>query len=103
LNALAAMLGAKTHHHSRYPGWNFDKKSEIRETYMAKYRALMGEDVTVTIIHAGLECGLIKDHIPEMDAISVGPDMEGIHSPDERMNLASCEKFWTILKNVIEG
>ena len=45
LNALAAMLGAKTHHHSRYPGWNFDKKSEIRETYMAKYRALMGEDV----------------------------------------------------------
>jgi dipeptidase D len=38
-----------------------------------------------------------------MDAISVGPDMEGIHSPDERMNLASCEKFWTILKNVIEG
>jgi dipeptidase D len=103
LNALAAMLGAKTHHHSRYPGWNFDKKSEIRETYMAKYRALMGEDVAVTIIHAGLECGLIKDHIPEMDAISVGPDMEGIHSPDEKMNLASCEKFWTILKNVIEG
>ena len=103
LDALATVVGAKTRHHSRYPGWNFDKKSAIREQYGESYRRVMGKEVEVTIIHAGLECGIIKNHIPDMDAISVGPDMQGIHSPDEKMDLASCEKFWQILVGMIEG
>ncbi|MBQ7321802.1 MAG: aminoacyl-histidine dipeptidase [Clostridia bacterium] len=103
LDALASMLGGKTRHHSRYPGWNYEKDSAIREKYLESYRRVMGKDVEVTIIHAGLECGIIKNHLPDMDAISVGPDMQGIHSPDERMDLASCEKFWQILVSEIEG
>ena len=90
-------------HHSRYPGWSFEKNSAMREQYLESYRRVMGREVEVTIIHAGLECGIIKNHLPEMDAISVGPDMQGIHSPDEKMDLASCEKFWEILVGVIEG
>jgi len=103
LSALGALVGAKMNHHSRYPGWSFEKNSAMREQYLESYRRVMGRDVEVTIIHAGLECGIIKNHLPEMDAISVGPDMQGIHSPDEKMDLASCEKFWEILVGVIEG
>ena len=103
LSALGALVGAKMNHHSRYPGWSFEKNSAMREQYLESYRRVMGRDVEVTIIHAGLECGIIKNHLPEMDAISVGPDMQGIHSPDEKMDLASCEKFWEILVGVIEN
>lgn len=103
LDVLGSLVGAKMKHYSRYPGWNFEKNSELREKYLESYRRIMGRDVEVTIIHAGLECGIIKNHLPEMDAISVGPDMQGIHSPDEKMDLASCEKFWEILAGVIEG
>ena len=103
LDMLASLVGAKTHHHSRYPGWSFAKESALRDTYCAQYRAVMGKDVQVTIIHAGLECGIIKNHLPDMDAISVGPDMQGIHSPDERMDLSSCERFWEILRRIIEN
>ncbi len=103
LDMLASLVGAKTHHHSRYPGWSYAKDSAIRDTYCKHYREVMGKDVEVTIIHAGLECGIMKNHLPDLDAISVGPDMQGIHSPDEKMNLASCEKFWEILRGIIEG
>lgn len=103
LDMLASLVGAKTRHHSRYPGWSFAKESATRDAYCARYREVMGCDVEVTIIHAGLECGIMKNHLPDLDAISVGPDMQGIHSPDEKMNLASCEKFWEILRGMIEG
>jgi dipeptidase D len=103
LDMLASLVGAKTRHHSRYPGWSYAKDSSVRDAYCARYRAVMGKDVEVTIIHAGLECGIMKNHLPDLDAISVGPDMQGIHSPDEKMNLASCEKFWEILRGIIEG
>lgn len=102
LDMLASLVGAKTRHHSRYPGWSYAKDSFVRDAYCARYRAVMGKDVEVTIIHAGLECGIMKNHLPDLDAISVGPDMQGIHSPDEKMNLASCEKFWEILRGMIE-
>ena len=102
LDMLASLVGAKTRHHSRYPGWSYAKDSSVRDAYCARYRAVMGKDVEVTIIHAGLECGIMKNHLPDLDAISVGPDMQGIHSPDEKMNLASCEKFWEILRGMIE-
>lgn len=103
LDLLASLVGAKTRHHSRYPGWSFAKSSAIRDLYCARYREIMGKDVGVTIIHAGLECGIMKNHLPDLDAISVGPDMQGIHSPDEKMDLASCEKFWEILRGIIEN
>lgn len=103
LDVFAAIVGAKTSHYSRYPGWNFQKDSPMREAYLASYRRVMGEDAAVTLIHAGLECGIIKANIPDMDAISVGPEMEGLHSPDERLELASCERFWRIIAGVIEA
>ena len=53
------------------------------------------------IIHAGLECGVISSHLPDMDMISIGPDMKDIHSPDEALDLDSVEEFWRILEELI--
>ena len=102
LDALAAVTGCATRHHSRYPGWSYAPVSPLREAYQAAFLAVTGREATVNVIHAGLECGIIYSHIPEMDIISVGPDMKDIHSPNERLDLASVEIFWKTVEKLIE-
>lgn len=97
LDALAALCGGKTRHHSRYPGWSYAKRSPMREKYIAAAREIFGKEPTVRVLHAGLECGIIKSRLPRLDIISVGPDMKDIHSPDEQLDLRSCERFWTLI------
>lgn len=94
LDRFAALIGAETKHYSRYPGWSYAKFSPIRDRYAEVYRRVTGKDARITVIHAGLECGIIKSHIPDMDIISVGPNLEAIHSPDEKLDLASFETFY---------
>ncbi|MBQ5792433.1 MAG: aminoacyl-histidine dipeptidase [Clostridia bacterium] len=101
LDALAALCGASTRHHSRYPGWSYAKQSPIREEYLAAYAELFGKTPEVSVIHAGLECGIIRSRLPRMDMISVGPNMRDIHSPDERLDLASCARFWQVIAHVL--
>ncbi|NTW21440.1 MAG: aminoacyl-histidine dipeptidase, partial [Nostocales cyanobacterium W4_Combined_metabat2_030] len=87
-----------------YPGWTPNTNSEILNITKNAYKKLFGVDPVVRAIHAGLECGLIGEKFPGMDMISYGPDLKGVHSPDERIEIASVEKFWDftleILKNV---
>lgn len=101
LDLLAAATGATVRHHSRYPGWDYAKDSEIRDAYLDAYQRVTGREACVNVIHAGLECGIIHAHLPEMDMISIGPDMQNIHSPDEALDLDSVEQFWRILACVI--
>lgn len=101
LDLLAAMLGCKASHYSRYPGWAFAPISPLRDAYLQVYRELTGKEAKVDIIHAGLECGVISSHIPGMDMISIGPDMKDIHSPDEALDLDSVEAFWQLLVDLI--
>ena len=103
LEALAALTGCTTRHHSRYPGWVYAPASPLRDAYLEAYRAVTGKSARVDVIHAGLECGIIYSKIPDMDIISIGPDMQDIHSPAERLDLASVEVFWKTLARVIEG
>ncbi len=99
IDALAALYGAKTSHHGRYPGWRYCPESPLRDKFIEVSKRLHGFDVKTTVIHAGLECGLIYKKCPNMDIISIGPDMEDIHSPAERLNIASTERFWqTVLE-----
>jgi dipeptidase D len=102
LDALGAALGCKTKHHSRYPGWSYAPESAVRDAYLSAYRDVTGEAGRVEVIHAGLECGIIYSHIPDMDMISVGPTMHDIHSPAERLDLSSVETFWKTLERVVE-
>lgn len=101
LDALATLCGGSTRHHSRYPGWSYAKESPIRDQYLAAYAALFGKTPEVSVIHAGLECGIIRSRLPQMDMISVGPNMRNIHSPNERLDLASCERFWQVIAKIL--
>ena len=102
LDALARITGCKAEHYSRYPGWDWAPVSPLRDLYLRAYREVTGKDATVDIIHAGLECGIIASKIPNLDVISVGPDMRDVHSPDERLNLATVEVLWQTVERMIE-
>lgn len=102
LDALAAITGCVTKHYSRYPGWKYEKDSPLRDKYVETARRVLGKEAVVEAIHAGLECGIIKSNIPYMDIISIGPDMRGIHSPDEALDLDSFERLWYTLEDMLK-
>ena len=101
LESYADILGMTVEHGNYYPGWAYAEHSPMRDTYAKAYRDLFDSDIEITTIHAGLECGIIKERIPDMDMISCGPIVRCLHSPDEYMDIASFERFFTIIKNVI--
>ena len=103
LDAYTAMLGGAVKHYNRYPGWNFTPVSPLRDAYAAAYRKLYGKDPTIEVIHAGLECGLIKEKLPDMDLFSCGPIILDLHSPDEALNVASLERFVTIILDLMKN
>ena len=102
LDALGLITGCVTKHYSRYPGWDYAPISPLRDLYARAYREITGKDAIVDVIHAGLECGIIVSKLPDLDVISVGPDMRDVHSPDERLNLSSVETFWKTIEKLIE-
>ncbi len=102
LDALAALVGADCRHYARYPGWEFEPASLLREQYIEKFKFLFGKEPSVGVIHAGLECGILSSKMPGMDIISIGPNMYDIHSPGEHLDLASTEKVWTVILEVIK-
>lgn len=97
----ASALGATVYHEGRYPGWDFLPESELRERYAEKCFARTGKRAKTVVIHAGLECGIIKSRLPEMDIISVGPNMRNIHTPDEALDLESCSRLFEVLLDVL--
>lgn len=101
LDTLAAFVGGSVTHHSRYPGWDYAPQSPLRDAYVATYSRMYGEMPVIKSIHAGLECGLLKSRIPDLDIIGLGPNLANIHTPMEKMNLASCEKIWKIVTELL--
>ena len=101
LDSLADLVGATCRHYARYPGWEFEPASLLREQYLEKYKMLFGKEPTVGVIHAGLECGILSSKMPGMDIISIGPNMYDIHSPDEHLDLASTERVWKAVLAVV--
>ncbi len=94
--------GAQVSHSDGYPGWKPDPNSELLNIAQQCHTELFGAAARVRAIHAGLECGLFLEHNPRLDMISFGPTMRGVHSPDERLEIASVGRFWALLKRVIE-
>lgn len=103
LDTLAKLVGAACAHRSRYPGWEYAPVSPLRDAYISAFKRLYGTEMTVGVIHAGLECGLISSKTPGLDIISVGPNMHDIHSPDEHLDLASTERVWNVLLEVVRA
>ncbi|MCF8333451.1 MAG: aminoacyl-histidine dipeptidase [Bacteroidales bacterium] len=103
LRAVFEEAGASVEHHGSYPGWNPDVNSPILATMKEVYNKNFGKVPEVKVIHAGLECGLIKAVYPNLDAISFGPSISFPHSPDEKVNIETVEKFWNFLKHTLEN
>ena len=90
-------------HHGEYPGWKPNLNSHILEVTVESYRKLFGHDPEVKAIHAGLECGLFLEKFPDLDMISFGPTLRGVHAPGEKLELASLDKFVAHLSDVVEN
>ena len=101
IDAYARMLGGESTHFNRYPGWIYAERSEIRDEYVSAYKRLFGAEPGIEVIHAGLECGIIKELVPDMDIISCGPVVLNLHSPDEALDLASFERFFDVINSII--
>lgn len=90
-------------HSDGYPAWKMNPNSTLREHAIQCYRKLFNTDPTVIGIHAGLECGLFAKRYPNLDMLSIGPTMRGVHSPDERLNIPSVEKVWQLVTEILKS
>jgi dipeptidase D len=95
------LAGAEIEHSDGYPGWTPNPDSKILEISKNSYKKLFNVEPVVRSIHAGLECGLFLEKYPGMDMISFGPTLRGVHSPDEKIEINSVDKFWRHLVDVI--
>lgn len=100
--AAMELGGAKVHCSDGYCGWKPNVKSEIKDVCVAAYEKLFGKKPVVRAIHAGLECGLFTEKFPYMDMISFGPTIIGPHAPGEKLDLASLERFYATLLEVLK-
>jgi dipeptidase D len=102
IRAAAELAGASVEEGDSYPGWQPDLNSKVLEITKSVHERVFGETPEVKAIHAGLECGIIGEKLPGMDMVSFGPQIKWPHSPDERINIPSVEKFYTLLKEVVK-
>jgi len=103
IEAAFITAGAEVTHESEYPGWKPVLNSNILEITKASYRNLFKTEPVVRAIHAGLECGLFLTKYPDLDMISFGPTLRDVHTPGERLELASLEKFQLLLYDVLKN
>lgn len=104
LRSAFELMGCEVEFSGAYPGWTPNPNSAILEVLKKLYVEINNEEPQVIACHAGLECGILGTHYPEMDMISFGPTIRGAHSPEERVSISSVQKYWKyvleILKNI---
>ncbi|ACO74729.1 PepD [Laribacter hongkongensis HLHK9] len=101
--AIGRLAGCRVETSGRYPGWTPDPASPLLQLGLEVYRRKFGQEAAVKVIHAGLECGLLGSRYPGMDMLSFGPTIRGAHSPDERVDVATVQQFWELLKAILSA
>ena len=86
-----------------YPAWQYDPDSELRRIMVDTYKDLYGREPVVSVIHAGLECGLFLGKRSDLDCVSCGPNVTDVHSVNEQLEIASTQRTWEYLKAVLEN
>lgn len=102
VKAAFELLGCEIIQNGDYPGWKPDSDSAILKLMLGIYKDHFKNEPKVGACHAGLECGILGSHFPEMDMISFGPTIRGAHSPDERVQISSVERFYRYLLHVLK-
>ena len=101
LKSVYELAGMDVEFGGSYPGWKPKPGSEIVQVMEKIYKKSFGDKPQVVACHAGLECGIIGANYPEMEMVSFGPTIRGAHSPDEKANIPSVQKFWGFLKEIL--
>ena len=101
VESVFVLAGADVAHTDGYPGWAPNPESRLLEVTKQAYMDLFATEPKVRAIHAGLECGLFLEKYPELEMVSFGPTLRGVHSPDERLEIATVPKFWELLCEVL--
>ena len=102
IKIMGTSYGAVIEQDEPYPGWAPNLNSPILETTANIYTEILGKEPHICAIHAGLECGVIGEKVEGMDMVSFGPTIKGPHSPDERVEIESVDKFWDLLLKILE-
>ena len=102
VESVFALAGARVEHSDGYPGWSPNPHSHILDVTEKAYMKLFGAKAKVRAIHAGLECGLFLEKYPQLEMVSIGPTLRGVHSPDERLEISTVGKFWKLLIEILE-
>ena len=97
VRAVAALAGGTVAERGVYPGWQYKRESQFRDTLLAAYKDLTGKDGVVEATHGGLECGLLMEKIPGLDAVSMGPELHDVHSVRERLSVPSTERTYELV------
>ena len=103
LKALAEKYDGNYSETGDYPAWEYRKDSHLRDVMVETYRRMYEKEPQVVAIHAGLECGLLSEKLPGLDCVSIGPDMQDIHTSRERLSIASTERTWKFLLEVLKA
>ncbi|MGB3607530.1 aminoacyl-histidine dipeptidase [Psychroserpens sp.] len=103
LRATFELTGCEVSFDGDYPGWKPNMDSDILKVLVPLYKKLNnGDEPHVAACHAGLECGILGTNYPNMDMISFGPNIKGAHSPDERAQISSAQKYWEFVKEILK-
>ena len=103
LACIAAQFEGTVRIVGQYPAWEYRTESDFRDLLQGVYKDTYGKEAGICVTHGGLECGLLAAKIPGLDAVSIGPEMSGIHTPDEKLNIPSVQRTWQFLKAALEA
>ena len=103
LEELARFYDAEVSHKGDYPAWEYKKDSGLRDIMVKVYKDMYHAEPQVVAIHAGLECGLLSEKLPGLDCVSIGPEMQDIHTSRERLGIASVGRMWQYIQEVLKN
>jgi len=103
IKALFQLAGAEVVQGDGYPAWKMNPDSKLTAIAVEKYKKLFGKEPKVLGIHAGLECGLFSEKYPNLDMVSFGPTLRGVHSPDERLHIPTVQMVWDHLLEILKS
>ena len=102
ITCLAESLGGVVKCAGEYPAWEYKADSRLRELMVKVYTEQYGKEPVIQALHAGLECGIFSDKLPGLDCVSFGPDMKDIHTSNESMSVASVERTWKYILEILK-
>ena len=102
IGTMMTQLGGTMEIDGAYPGWEYKKDSRLRDLMVDVFKAQYGKEPTVEAIHAGLECGMFAGKIPGLDCVSIGPNLDQIHTVRENMSISSVQRVYEFVLEVLK-